>query len=164
MKAIFILVLYFSCIGSLMDAQTWMPLEQKPLNLRYEIPYNWYVGGYMTGRSCQCTSGTINTAPSRELNMVIFYSDEHSVDSLQKQDIWGYRFLNPSVTEQISTTHFEFEAATSRWENDSNVMVMRLSASKGDHSYVIYFWGPDHVVGNARETILHIINSISLLS
>ena len=164
MKAIFTLVLYYFSIGTLVDAQPWMALEQSPLNLRYEIPYNWYVGGYMTSRSCNCTSGTINTAPNRDLNMVIFYSEEFDVDSLTKQDVWGYKFNTPSITETISTPYMDFEVARSRWENDSDVMVMRLTATIEDNAYVIYFWGNDDIMSNMENTIIHIVHSISLIS
>lgn len=160
-KAIFTIVLLFFCLFSSATAQTWMALEQSPLNLRYEIPYNWYVGGYMTSRSCNCTSGTINTAPSRDLNMVIFFSDDFDVDSLKKQDVWGYRFAAPSVIDTLETPHFAYNVEHSRWENDADIMVIRLSTQVNGKSYVIYFWGSDDVLNNMDETIMHIVNSIS---
>lgn len=164
MKTIFTLVLFYISLGTFAGAQSWMALEQPPLRLKYEIPYNWYVGGYMTSRSCNCTSGTINTAPSRDLNMVIFYSDEYDVDSLQDQEVWGYRFNPPSITDTIETENFQFEVARSRWENDSEVLVMRLSAEMEGNSYVIYFWGPDATISTMEETILHIVESLEMIS
>lgn len=164
MKAIFTFVLLFFCWFSFASAQSWMALEQSPLNLRYEIPYNWYVGGYMTSRSCNCTSGTINTAPSRDLNMVIFFSDDFDVDSLKKQDVWGYRFATPTSKDTLQTPYFDYEVEHSRWENDSDIMVIRLSTYMGGKSYVIYFWGSDDVLSSMEETIKHIVHSISPIS
>ncbi len=159
-----VLFIFLASIGTIVQAQNWMAIEQSPLYLRYEVPYNWYVGGYMTSRSCNCTSGTINTAPNRDVNMVIYFSDDFDTDSLKKQSVWGYRFVTPSTTETLRTPYFDYKLEHSRWENDSELTVIRLSTTVEGKSYVIYFWGPDHILSEMEATIKHIIQSITPLS
>jgi len=165
MKHLFALL--FLLVWSLTsNGQHWKELRQPPINLKYKIPQNWYVGGFTQGKACVCTGGAINTANDRSLNMVIFSSnlEEIHIDSLKNQKIWGYSFAPTSMeVETLKTNHFEFKKALSTWNEDKDSAVLRFTASSNGFIYVVYFWGELNDVTKKAETIESILESLQVI-
>lgn len=163
MKYLFVLLFSVLCSYSIY-AQQWKELKQAPLKLKYQIPSGWYVGGYTSGKACNCSGATINTADDRSLNMVIFSSNDVNLDSLKKQAIWGYNFAPPSSdTEMLETDYFNFEKALSTWQEDDKSAVLRFATSSTEFKYLVYFWGSFNDIAKHAKTIEHILKSIQQL-
>jgi len=146
-----------------LHAQHWKELYQAPIHLKYLIPSGWYVGGYMSEKTCHCPGATINSAKDQSLNMVIFLSktNEVGLDSLKKQNVWGYNFANPTAeVERIKTEHLQFEKAQSTWIEDKNTMVLRFITEHNGTSYIIYFWTDFKDVDKNGVIIEDILKSI----
>jgi len=161
----YLFVLLFFVLGSYsINAQHWKELKQAPLKIKYQIPTGWYVGGYTSGKSCNCSGATINTADDRSLNMVIFSSDKEDLEALKKQPIWGYNFAPPSSdAEMLKTEYFAFEKALSTWQEDGQSTVLRFATSTTELKYLVYFWGSFNDVTKHAATIEHILKSIQQL-
>jgi hypothetical protein len=141
-------------------AQSWKRLSQSPLGLSYEVPRNWFVGGIMDENKCNCESGTLNSSLKDQTNMVIFAAKEISLDSLKRQTLEGYHFLETDFLARIKTDFFDFEQHTSYWKEDNTLQVIRLTTTQENRHYLIYFWGERNALLNQKENINRIINSI----
>ncbi|MCP4441687.1 MAG: hypothetical protein GY810_22505 [Aureispira sp.] len=161
MKATFTLILVLS--STFIFAQTkWKRLTQRPLEVTYKIPNGWFIGGYMKDPNCKCMGATINTAPDRSVNMVIFESNQFGLDSLKKQQLWGYTFLaNLDISEDsLETAHLQYTKALSSWKEDNTLEVLRFATTYNETSYLIYFWGEKDDIERHQETIDIILHSI----
>ncbi len=144
-------------------AQQWKLLEQASLGLRYELPREWYVGGVLDARACHCTSGTVNSSYKGSLNMVVFSSAEYEVDSLLRQPVWGYHYVDAPAVQTLATENYEFSQSVSRWREDSTLQVIRLHTMRGNKRLVVYFWGEAAEVERQASTIERIVRSVSPL-
>lgn len=161
MKATFTLILILST--TFIYSQTkWKRLTQKPLEITYKIPNGWFIGGYMKDPNCGCMGATINTAPDRSVNMVIFESNQFDLDSLKQQQLWGYTFLaNLDLDEDsLVTAHLEYTKALSSWKEDESLDVLRYATTYNNTSYLVYFWGEKEDISKHQETIDTILHSI----
>lgn len=158
----YLFVLLFLILGILtINAQHWNELSQESIHLKYEVPQGWYVGGFKSGKACQCTGAYLNYAQDQSLTMVIFFSDKESVDSLQNQKVWGYNFVPPSLEgEKFITENFEFNKSISTWKEDNKATVLRFSVSNNHLNYLIYFWGSLNDISKHEKLIEHVLNSI----
>lgn len=160
----YLFLLFFLILGqSPIIGQHWKELYQAPIHLKYLIPSGWYVGGYMSGKSCHCPGATLNSAKDQSLNMVIFLSnpDEVTLDSLKKQNVWGYNFAPPSADpEQVQTEYLKFEKSQSTWKEDKNAVVLRFITEHKGTSYLIYFWTDSKDVERNKVVIEDILKSI----
>lgn len=156
--------LLFILLCSSASAQQWMELEQTTLHLRYKIPKGWYVGGYKSVQKCQCTGAAVNTSKTGAINMVIFYSNQQSIDSLGRQSVWGYTFDMSRVqtSRGVETTHFNFSQQLSVWKEDPSLTVLRLKAQMQEHCYLIYFWGTPADLEAYSDDIQHIVQSLQV--
>lgn len=141
--------------------QQWKTLEQMPLGLRYEVPREWYVGGIMDAKKCHCSSGTLNSSFRDHINMVVFASDKFSLDSLKRQSVWGYSFVETLPKQEIPTKIFLFEQTVSRWREDNELNVIRLTATYQGVHYLLYFWGESEMLLRQNPVIERIIQSIN---
>lgn len=161
MKATFTLILIL--FATFIQAQTrWKQLTQKPLEVTYKIPDGWYIGGYMKDPNCHCMGATINTAPDRSVNMVIFESAQFDLDSLKQQQLWGYTFLsNLNINEDsLATAHLQYTKALSSWKEDESLEVLRYATTYNNTSYLIYFWGEKENIAKHQKTIDTILHSV----
>ncbi|WMX14060.1 MULTISPECIES: hypothetical protein [unclassified Aureispira] len=163
MKYLFAL-LFFVLLMSVSSAQNWKELNQAPIKLKYSIPQGWYVGGYMSGKACNCSGATINASKDQTISMVIFSSDKEDTNDLKTQKVWGYSFAPTSTELEVLKTEFlVFEKAMSTWNEDKESTVLRFSTSFNNVQYLVYFWGDfQDITKNARtiETILKSIQGI----
>lgn len=125
------------------EAQTqWKRVEQKALNIIYEVPSNWFMSGYQEGKSCNCSGGSLDVSPDGHVKLVIFSSDQVSMDSLKQQLIGHlYRFKEDELLPDIyKNDFFRFERKTStrRLANNSGDIVVRLTGYHEEYNYVIY--------------------------
>lgn len=163
MKYLFVL-LFFVFEPSILNAQHWKELSQATMQLKYEIPQGWYVGGFISGKACNCTGATVNASKDQKINMVIFSSNTVNLDSLKRQKIWGYSFAPPSmVSESLKTNFFDFQKDLSTWNEDDEATVLRFATSRNNFQYLVYFWGSFQEVTNHAQTIEQILNSIEQL-
>ncbi len=154
------LLFCFSPIPNLF-AQQWKRLSQSPLGLSYEVPRNWFVGGVLDEKQCNCESGTLNSSMKDQTNMVVFASRTLSLAEMQAQNLEGYHFLEaPNSSQQLKTEFFEFEKQSSRWREDATLQVVRLSATREGRHYLIYFWGEAAALLAQKENLTRIISSI----
>ena len=165
MKIIFTLLFFCSTQFVVCWAQqttNWVELQQPSLGLTYQLPKNWFVKGHTDSKNCNCTEGTLNTSPEGAINMVIYRSDEYSLDSLERQSIWGYSFKNHSNSYKIETNGLHLQHTMSTWIEDKSLSVIRLSTESKDNRYVIYFWGTLEDLANYKAVIERIIYSLSI--
>lgn len=161
----YLFVFLFLILGILsINAQHWNEISQESIHLKYDVPQGWYVGGVKSGKACQCTGASLNSAQDQSLNMVVFFSDKESIDSLQNQKVWGYSFVPPSMdSEKLPTTNFNFEKSISTWEEDKNIAVLRFATTHNNFNYVVYFWGSLNSISINTNIIEHILTSIQPL-
>jgi hypothetical protein len=169
------LLFFYQCLSLPLQAQQWKQLEQKPLNVRYDLPRNWYVGGVMKEKNCHCYSGTLNSAFKGHLNMVLFESSAPTDADVKKQDVWGYTFLEnvaPSVGENlgqdaavqfVKAQNFIFEQTVSTWREDTTLQVIRLYAKVEKTHYLLYFWGSASDLKAQADVIDRIIKSVEYI-
>lgn len=161
----YLFVLLFFVFGtSTTNAQDWKELSQSSLNLKYQLPHEWYVGGYALDKNCNYTGTTLNASKNQGINMVIFSSKQISIDSLKNKQVWGYNFA-PSLAkpEIIKTSFLSFEKALSTWVEDKETTVFRFASSSSDSNYLIYFWGKLEDITKNSSIIEHILESIQTL-
>lgn len=161
----YLFVFLFLILGILaINAQHWNELSQESIHLKYEVPQGWYLGGYKSDKTCQCTGAYLNSSCDQSLTMLIFFSDKESIDSLEQQKVWGYNF-SPSISEtkKIYTDNFEFDKTISTWKEDKEITVWRFTTSYNNFSYLIYFWGDLASISKNEPLIDHILNSIQSL-
>ncbi len=154
-----IFVLIFVLLPAL-QAQQWKRLSQSPLGLSYEVPRNWFVGGILDEKQCNCESGTLNSSLKDQTNMVIFASNTLSLAEMKLQDLEGYHFVETEFKEQIETDFFIFEKQISRWKEDKTLQVMRLATTRENRNYLIYFWGEPAAMLAQKDNLTRIIHSI----
>lgn len=132
----------FLCVFYSADAQTqWKRIDQKALNITYEIPDNWFMSGYREGAECNCSGGSLNASPDGHVKLVIFSSKEVSMDSLKHQLIGRlYRFQeNELLPEIYKNDYFRFEKKENATKTGlNNDLVIRLTGYHQEHNYVIY--------------------------
>lgn len=163
MKYLFVL-LFFVVLMSVTSAQNWKELSQASIKLKYDVPQGWYVGGYIHGKACNCSGATINSSKDQTINMVIYASDTEDLDSLKKQEVWGYSFAPYSAhSEKLETNYLTFDKAISTWNEDKNSTVLRFSSSHGNFQYLVYFWGSFQDITNNAPIIEDILNSIQAI-
>jgi hypothetical protein len=160
MKYLFVL-LFFVLSISATSAQNWKELNQAPIKLKYNIPQGWYVGGYVNGKACNCSGGTLNASKDQTINMAIFSSNTEDLDSLKKQKVWGHSFAASSLCiEHLQTNFLTFEKAMSTWNEDKTSTVLRFSTSYNQSQYLVYFWGDLQDITKNASTIETILQSI----
>jgi hypothetical protein len=142
--------------------QNWKTLIQEPIALQYQLPNNWYVGGVMQDRTSGEGSYSMNVAPDYAVSMLIKYSDELDLTTLQQQKVWTYSFKPVmAAIEQVKTAHFEFSKVFSTWEEDTDMKVLQFSTtSPQGMNYVIYFWGTMETILENSSLIEQILHSI----
>lgn len=159
-KLILLIFLAFQS-GLALNAQDWKLLKQDALNLIYEIPRSWFVGGVMNEKACHCAAGTLNSSIKDGINMVIFTSSQaHPNVVLQEQEVWGYHYKEKNVREILSTPYFTFEQTISTWQEDANLQVLRLYTMHENKPVLLYFWSEATVFEEKQNTIKRIVNSI----
>lgn len=155
---IFILLSFCS-----LGAQQWKQLQQLPLQVRYEVPREWYVGGVMKEKACHCKSGTLNSSYKGNINMVLFENNNNDPELIKKQDIWGYNYIDAPVVQSIQAKNFVFEQSVSTWREDTTLQVIRLYAKKENTHFVLYFWGDPESLAAQSAVIERIIKSVELV-
>jgi hypothetical protein len=156
------LLLLYQLMALPMQAQ-WKQLEQKPLNVRYDLPRNWYVGGVMKEKACHCYSGTLNSAFKGHVNMVLFESAAATDQEVKKQDVWGYTFIDAPAVQSVPAQNFMFEQTVSTWREDTTLQVIRLYAKVENKHYLLYFWGAASDLKAQSEIIQRIISSVEYI-
>jgi len=144
-------------------AQQWKRLEQAPLGVQYEIPREWYVAGVLDARACHCAGGTLNTSYKGNVNMVVFVSDEYELDSLLRQSVWGYHYVDAPTIQTLATEAYQFAQSVSRWREDGSLQVIRLHTVRGSKRLVLYFWGDGQELERQNGVIERIVRSFSPL-
>jgi len=152
-------ILIFALLSA-SQAQQWKRLNQSPLGLSYEVPRNWFVGGILDEKQCNCESGTLNSSMKDQTNMVIFASNTLSLEEMKLQDLESYHFVEVEAAERIKTEFFEFEKHVSRWKEDETLQVIRLTTTLENRQYLIYFWGEPAALLAQKENLERIIYSI----
>lgn len=159
MKYLFVL-LFLGFLMSAASAQNWKELNQASIQLKYNVPQGWYVGGYIYGKACNCTGATINSSKDQTISMVIF-TDTTDLDMLKKQKVWGYSFAPSSLSaENLQTDFLTFEKSMSTWREDTGSTVLRFSTSYNQSQYLVYFWGNLQDITQNADTIETILKSI----
>lgn len=141
----------------------WKQLEQKPLNVRYDLPRNWYVGGVMKEKACHCYSGTLNSAFKGHVNMVLFESAAATDEEVKNQDVWGYTFIDAPAVQSVPAQNFIFEQTLSTWREDTTLQVIRLYAKVENKHYLLYFWGAASDLIAQADIIQRIISSVEYI-
>lgn len=161
MKRFFIPLFLFSAFY--LSAQpVWQQLEQPSIRLRYLVPKGWYVGGYKSADKCHCTGAVVNTSSDGQLNMVIFYSDQQTADSLARQSVWGYHFANdnPLKGRGLEATNLGFTPQFSVWQEDPKIRVVQFRAQQANQAYLVYFWGDNAVMETQTANMERIVRSM----
>lgn len=142
--------------------QNWKTLVQETIDLQYQLPNNWYVGGVMYDRAAGDGNYSMNVAPDYAVSMLIKCSDKLDVKALQEQKVWTYHFNPPSsANTTVQTNHFEFSKAFSTWKEDTDMKVLQFSTtSAAGMNYVVYFWGSMETILDNSQLIETILKSI----
>lgn len=153
------------CLSSIsvfvINAQDWKVLKQDSLNLIYEIPRSWFVGGVMNEKTCHCTAGTLNSSLKDGINMVIFTSSEaHPNINLKAQEVWGYHYEENNLYDILKTSYFEYKMSISHWQEDYNLRVLRLYTEYKNKPLLLYFWSDKATIDKEQDLIFRIIYSL----
>lgn len=142
--------------------QNWKILVQETINLQYQLPNNWYVGGVMDDRASERSNYSMNVAPDYAVSMLIKCSKTLDIETLQTQKVWTYHFSPPASENTIvQTAHFEFSKAFSTWKEDTEMKVLQFSTTSLDGmNYVVYFWGSMETILDNSQLIETILKSI----
>lgn len=124
---------------------SWKRVEQKALNITYEIPDNWFMSGYRKGSECKCSGGSLDVSPDGHVKLIIFSSNQVNMDSLKQQLIGQiYRFQeNELLPEIYKNDYFRFEQKENKRNTGlNNDLVVRLTGYYQEYNYVIYLITP----------------------
>ena len=160
-KKIKLLLLTFCLSSFALYAQEWKVLRQDALNLVYDIPRSWFVGGVMNEKACHCAAGTLNSSLKDGINMVIFTSSTaHANINLKEQEVWGYHYAENNQHSVLKTSYFEYEMSISHWQEDANLQVLRLYTVYENKPVLLYFWSDKATMASKESTIFRIIYSL----